>query len=178
MTPPSRGSPCCPIVVLNKYVRRAPAALLAVALAAIGAAMLHKWLPGFRAATIAQSFDFAFGNETMSGIPPLPPLPAWPWHRGGVHVAIDFTLIRALLPSAFAIAILAAISGLTAAVVADGLANTEHEPNAELLALGVANCLCPLFGGLAATGTVFAPLVIFAQVHARHWLPRCTPVCC
>ncbi len=142
------------IVVINKYVRRAPAALLAVVLAAIGAAMLHKWVPGFRAATIAQSFDFAFGNETISGIPPLPPLPAWPWHRGGVHVAIDFALIRALLPSAFAIAILAAISGLTAAVVADGLGNTEHEPNAELLALGIANMLCPLFGGLAATGTV------------------------
>ncbi len=142
------------LIVISKYVRRAPAALLAVALASVGALLLHKLWPGFHAATIEQSFDFAFGNETIRGIPPLPPLPALPWHRGGIHVDIDFALIKALLPSAFAIAILAGISGLNAAVVADGLANTEHEPNSELLALGIANLVCPFFGGLAAAGAV------------------------
>jgi SulP family sulfate permease len=43
---------------------------------------------------------------------------------------------------------------LLAAVVADGMSGTRHEPNSELLALGLANILCPLFGGIAATGAL------------------------
>ncbi|HEY6040453.1 MAG TPA: SulP family inorganic anion transporter, partial [Kofleriaceae bacterium] len=57
-------------------------------------------------------------------------------------------------PSAFAIAMLGAIESLMAAVVADGMSGTRHEPNAELLALGIANIICPFFGGVAATGAL------------------------
>jgi SulP family sulfate permease len=41
-----------------------------------------------------------------------------------------------------------------AAVVADGMGGSRHDPNAELIALGIGNILCPLFGGIAATGAL------------------------
>ena len=62
--------------------------------------------------------------------------------------------MQALLGPAFAIAMLGAIESLLAAVVSDGMSGTRHEPNSELVALGIANLLCPLFGGIAATGAL------------------------
>jgi SulP family sulfate permease len=38
--------------------------------------------------------------------------------------------------------------------VADGMAQTKHDPDVELMALGVGNILCPFFGGIAATGAI------------------------
>jgi len=49
---------------------------------------------------------------------------------------------------------LGAIESLLSAVVADGMAGTKHDPDAELLALGVGNVACPFFGGIAATGAI------------------------
>jgi SulP family sulfate permease len=43
---------------------------------------------------------------------------------------------------------------LLSAVVADGLADTKHDPDAELLAQGVGKILAPFFGGFAATGAI------------------------
>jgi sulfate permease, SulP family len=39
-------------------------------------------------------------------------------------------------------------------VVADGMAHTRHDPDAELIGIGVGNVLAPLFGGIAATGAI------------------------
>jgi SulP family sulfate permease len=39
-------------------------------------------------------------------------------------------------------------------VIADGMTNTQHDPNAELVALGVGNLLAPFFGGIPATGAL------------------------
>ena len=63
-------------------------------------------------------------------------------------------MIRDLLPAAFAIAMLGAIESLMSATVADGMSGTEHDPNSELIALGIANIVCPFFGGIAATGAL------------------------
>src|SRR5690606_23951666 len=62
--------------------------------------------------------------------------------------------IRQLLPPAFTIAILAAIESLLSAVIADGMTGTRHEPNSELVALGIGNVAAPLFGGIPATGAL------------------------
>jgi SulP family sulfate permease len=66
----------------------------------------------------------------------------------------SFELFRELLPGAFAIAMLAAIESLLSAVVADGMAHTRHDPDAELLAAGVGNLVTPFFGGIPATGAI------------------------
>jgi SulP family sulfate permease len=39
-------------------------------------------------------------------------------------------------------------------MVADGMTDTRHDPNQELLAQGIANVLCPLAGGITATGAI------------------------
>jgi SulP family sulfate permease len=63
-------------------------------------------------------------------------------------------LIVPLLPSAVAVAMLAAIESLLSAVVADSMSGDRHKPDAELLAQGLANIVVPLFGGIPATGAI------------------------
>ena len=59
-----------------------------------------------------------------------------------------------LLGPAFTIAMLGAIESLLSAVVADGMAGTQHNSNQELIGQGLANIASPLFGGFAATGAI------------------------
>lgn len=59
-----------------------------------------------------------------------------------------------LIGPAFTIAMLGAIESLLSAVVADGMANTRHDSNQELIGQGLANMVAPLFGGFAATGAI------------------------
>ena len=68
----------------------------------------------------------------------------------------DFSLerIRFLIEPAMTIALLGAIESLLSAVVADGLSGDRHDSNTELIAQGVANIVCPFFGGLPATGAI------------------------
>jgi SulP family sulfate permease len=72
------------------------------------------------------------------------------WHRP------DWSLPRVieLIGPAFTITLLGAIESLLSAVVADGMAGTRHDPNQELIGLGLANLLAPLLGGFAATGAI------------------------
>jgi SulP family sulfate permease len=67
---------------------------------------------------------------------------------------VTFSKIVTLIPAAFTIAMLGAIESLLSAVVADGMAETRHDSNQELIGQGVANVLSPLFGGFAATGAI------------------------
>ncbi len=61
---------------------------------------------------------------------------------------ISAPLIRNLFPSALTIAILASIESLLAAVVADGMSGDTHNPNTELMAVGLANVASVIFGGI------------------------------
>ena len=49
---------------------------------------------------------------------------------------------------------LGAIESLLSAVVADGMTRTRHDPDAEILGLGIGNVLAPFFGGIPATGAI------------------------
>jgi SulP family sulfate permease len=62
--------------------------------------------------------------------------------------------ILPLIPSAFTVALLAALESMLSAVVADGMTGDRHNPNMELIAQGVANIVSPLFGGIPATGAI------------------------
>ena len=66
----------------------------------------------------------------------------------------SFTEVIDLIGPAFTIALLGAIESLLSASVADGMANTRHDSNQELIGQGLANILTPLFGGFAATGAI------------------------
>lgn len=68
---------------------------------------------------------------------------------------LDLAAIPGLLPSAFAVAALAALESLLSASVADGMTvGQRHDPDRELFGQGLANLAAPLFGGVPATGAI------------------------
>ncbi len=104
---------------------------------AVIAATLAAHLAGWHVATIGSKFG---------GIPS-----GWPqWH----FPTVSLDAMRTLMGAAFTIASLGAIESLLSAMVADGMTDTRHNPNQELLAQGLANLLSPLAGGIAATGAI------------------------
>ena len=68
------------------------------------------------------------------------------------HLSIG--VIRKEMSNAFTIAILAAIESLLSAVVADGMVNSKHRSNQELIGQGIGNIGSVLFGGIPATGAI------------------------
>lgn len=116
-----------------KPLARVPGPMVAMTVVTLLQVWLH--IPGIR------TIETAFG-----GIPTG--LPSW-------HLPdISIERILQLLGPAFSIAMLGAIESLLSAVVADGMANTRHDSNQELVGQGIANIASPLFGGFAATGAI------------------------
>jgi len=68
--------------------------------------------------------------------------------------SVNLAQLRELLSPAVSIALLAGIESLLSAVVADGMIGGRHRSDTELVAQGVANVICPLFGGIPATGAI------------------------
>lgn len=120
------------ILGTKRVFPRIPGAIIVVTLSA-----LIVYLFALEVDTIESKFG---------SIPSLLPSFAFP--------EITFEKIRNLLPSAITIALLAGIESLLSAVVADGMAGTRHNSNAELVAQGVANIASAGFGGLCATGAI------------------------
>jgi sulfate permease, SulP family len=125
-----------------------PAPLVAL-LAGSGLAWgLGYLFPEFHAITI---------NDKFNGIPSQLPQFILPWelpNAEGEPVGLSFEMIKTLLGSAFAIAMLGAIESLLCAVVADGMTGTKHNPNAELMGQGLGNIIAPFFGGISATAAI------------------------
>lgn len=67
---------------------------------------------------------------------------------------VSFARVKALVPNAFTIAILAAVESLLSCVVADGMIGSKHRSNMELIAQGAANIGSAFFGGIPATGAI------------------------
>jgi len=145
------------LIYFPRVTRRVPAPLVALPLAAVAALIVNRAIPGAHIATIASRFQTTVGGRLIAGIPQLPPLPLLPWTMpgpGGAPFHPSLENIRSVFSSAFAIAMLGAIESLLSAVVADGMARTKHDPDAELLSLGIGNLLVPFFGGIPATGAI------------------------
>jgi sulfate permease, SulP family len=120
------------ILLLPRVTRRIPGSIVALVLSTAMVAVFH--LP-------IETIGSKFG-----GIP-----------QGFPHItlpAFHAAQILPLLPSAFTVALLAAVESLLSAVVADGMSGDRHNSNVELVAQGVANIVSPLFGGIPATGAI------------------------
>ena len=120
------------ILLWPRLTRRVPGSIIALLLLTLIAVFFH--LP-------IETIGSKFG-----GIP-----------QGFPHFALpNFRAehILPLLPSAFTVALLAAVESLLSAVVADGMSGDHHNSNMELVAQGVANIASPLFGGIPATGAI------------------------
>jgi SulP family sulfate permease len=85
-------------------------------------------------------------GDRFGQVPHTLPEPALP--------TVSYAEIRALFPSAIAIALLASIESLLSAVVADGMIGGRHRSNMELVAQGIANLASPVFSGIPATGAI------------------------
>lgn len=145
------------LLIWPKFVKRVPAALVALPVAAVAGALIMQWVEGANVATIASRFSYEVAGEIRAGIPQTPPMFVLPWELAGPAtgtLAFSFETIRALTISAFAIAMLGAIESLLSMVVSDGMTGQTSEPNAELLAQGAGNIVAPFFGGFAATGAI------------------------
>jgi SulP family sulfate permease len=145
------------LLLWPRFVRRVPAPLAALVLAAVAGWALSRFAPQFEPATIASRFVTDTPGGPVAGIPRTPPLPIAPWSLAGpdgLPLDLTFGLVRELLPVALAIALLGAIESLLSAVVADGMTGYRHDPDAELVAQGIGNLVVPFFGGIAATGAI------------------------
>lgn len=134
-----------------------PGPLVALVLAALAGWLVNQFIDAHTVSTIASSFSWVVGERQGAGIPPVPPALVLPWQLpgpGGEPLVISFTLIRELLAPAIAIAVLGAIESLLCASVADGVTQTRHDPNSELVGQGLGNLIAPLFGGITATAAI------------------------
>jgi SulP family sulfate permease len=121
------------LILGTRYFKRVPSPLVAMLLVTA-----LQWMFNFDGVA---TLGTAFG-----GIPRQLPHLQFP--------AFDFTTLVQLIGPAFTIALLGAIESLLSATVADGMANTRHDSNQELIGQGIANIAAPLFGGFAATGAI------------------------
>lgn len=113
---------------------------------------INKTIPGSLVAVIVGVLMVKVGNLEVNTIGDLyevsSALPSF-------HLPqFDLALAKAVLPDAFTIAVLAAIESLLSCVVADGMTNTKHRSNMELVAQGIGNIGSALFGGIPATGAI------------------------
>ena len=115
-----------------RWARPLPRALIAV----VAATVVVWWLQ-WPVETVAGKFGAVVGG-----------LPGFSWP------SIDLATIRQMGGPAVTIALLGGIESLLSATVADGMTDTRHNSNRELIAQGLANMAAPLLGGFASTGAI------------------------
>ena len=113
---------------------------------------INKKIPGSLIAVLAGIFMVKLFDLEVFTIGDLYSVSSAPPSVRGI--SFSFEMARNLLPDAFTIAVLAAIESLLSCVVADGMTNSKHRSNAELVAQGMGNLGSALFGGLPATGAI------------------------
>ena len=124
------------IAVMPKISKKIPGSLVAIILVTIGVWCLKSFFGIDSIDTIGDRFSI---NSQL----PKAEMPALNWEA-----------IKNLFPVAVTIAALGAIESLLSATVADGMISDHHNSNTELIALGVANMVTPIFGGIPATGAI------------------------
>ncbi len=126
------GVVCLAILIVWPYISgKIPGSLIAV----IAGVLMVK---GFNMDVLTIGNLYSISNE-------LPPF---------TMPEFSITMVRNVAPDAVTIAILAAIESLLSCVVADGMINSHHRSNMELIAQGAGNIGSALFGGIPATGAI------------------------
>ncbi|CRK81065.1 SulP family inorganic anion transporter [Neobacillus massiliamazoniensis] len=121
------------VILTPKLTPRVPGPLIGIVVSTLAA---NLFFPG-HVATIGTAY-----GEIPNTLPKL-------------HVPnLNVDIIIKLLKPAFVIAMLGGIESLMTAVVADGMTNSRHNSNKELIGQGIANMVTPLFGGIPATGAL------------------------
>ena len=124
------------IALTPKVSRRIPGSLVAIIFVTVGVWVMKTYFGITGIDTIGDRFSID------SHLPKA------------VIPALDWEAIKNLFPIAVTIAALGAIESLLSATVAEGMISDHHNSNTELIALGIANMVTPLFGGIPATGAI------------------------
>jgi len=119
-------------IYFQKLVKKIPGSIVAIILSTIVVTVFNIPVD-----TIESNFG-AIPNKI--GLPHIP--------------NVSFDTIKALIQPAFAIAILGSIESLLSAVVSDSMIGGKHRSNMELIAMGGANIVSSMFGGIPATGAI------------------------
>ncbi|MBP3560070.1 MAG: STAS domain-containing protein [Clostridia bacterium] len=119
------------LIVSPKLLKKIPASLIAI----LVSALLVKVLD-LNVLTIGDLYE-------ISSELPKPSIPSF-----------SFDTVKAVIPDAVTIAVLAAVESLLSCVVADGMIGSRHNSNMELIAQGAGNICSALFGGIPATGAI------------------------
>lgn len=119
------------LIIFPKFIKKIPPSIFAIVISAV----------------LVKVFDMNVNTigslYTISSALPVPSIP-------------EFSLdtVKAIIPDAFTIAVLAAVESLLSCVVADGMTGNRHNSNTELIAQGAGNIASALFGGIPATGAI------------------------
>ncbi|MBQ5823286.1 MAG: sodium-independent anion transporter, partial [Clostridia bacterium] len=119
------------LIVVPKFLKKIPASIIAIIVCA----------------ALVKIFDMNVNTigdlYTISSAAPKLSIP-------------EFSLdtVKAIIPDALTIAVLAAVESLLSCVVADGMIGSRHNSNMELIAQGAGNICSALFGGIPATGAI------------------------
>ncbi|WP_433130314.1 SulP family inorganic anion transporter [Micromonospora sp. CA-240977] len=137
-----------------RFVVHPRPAALAVALAVAALMLLGaRWRPGLPFSLLGVGAATVLAEVIPVDLARIGVLP-----QGLPAPSLDFLDLDALgvlLPSALAVAALAALESLLSATVADGMTVGErHDPDRELFGQGLANLAAPLFGGIPATAAI------------------------
>ncbi|MCB1538580.1 MAG: STAS domain-containing protein [Rhodospirillales bacterium] len=136
---------------INKKIPSAIVGIVAATLVSLGLSRA-----GIDIATIGSRFSYTDAAGVLHhGIPSMPPvlhLPGFSDDR--IYALPSIAELSKWFMPAVVIAILAALESLLSATVADSMAGTRHEPNAELNGIGIANIMSGLFLGIPATGAI------------------------
>nr|WP_231950940.1 SulP family inorganic anion transporter [Allokutzneria albata] len=152
----------------------APSAAAPVTALAVAAAMLlgAHWFPRIPFSLLAVAAAVLVAELAALELPRIGALPSGlPAPSLGF---LDLSAVPALLPSALAVAALAALESLLSATVADGMTvDQRHDPDRELFGQGLANLAAPVFGGVPATAAI-ARTAVNVRSGARSRLAALT----
>jgi sulfate permease, SulP family len=121
------------IILSRKFKSKIPGSFIALILVTLLAALLHLDLP-----TLGSAYSLKAGF--------VKPFTGVVWSQ--------MVFNREIFSFAFSLAILCAMEGLLSAVVADGMMNTKHDSNTELISEGLANIVSVTLGGLPGVGAI------------------------
>lgn len=126
------------LIVWPKISKKIPGSLIAVLVGSGLVILLEQF--GIEVLTIEKVFHLSEKENLMLGFSDFS--------------SFEWNMIPTLLPSAFTIAILAAIESLLSCVVSDEMIGDRHNSNTELIAQGAGNICSGLFRGIPATGAI------------------------
>jgi sulfate permease, SulP family len=132
------------LIFWPKISRKVPPSIVAIVVPTVIVYLAKLDLHGTGAGLF--HLDVQTIGSRFGGIPREFPTPSLP--------PLSFGRIQELMIPALTIAMLGAIESLLSAIVADGMTESRHDSNQELMGQGIANIVTPFFGGISATGAI------------------------